>query len=450
MRNFWTTLALVLFCLVGVLVAPSQAQLQIDLGSDDQVFRILRNSGYTDAKVTKRSLTIIRTEACKGGKKYQIKVSILGRITSVSEIGTCRSRVQEAAFSERELRQLLEQNRYTSIETRKARRGFRAIACRNGRRFDLAFNRRGKIVDRKDLGYCQRRRLSNDQIITSLENAGYRRVDIVQSNPTNYLVEACRNDRRYQLRLDNSAEIQTRRTIGECGRRFSAERIADLLKERGYSKIEITRRNSTPYRATACRNNDKYAVTIGRRGRILDEQRTGSCRQRFDARTLSSLMQRRGYDRIKIVRTNRAPYIAEGCVGDALQEIQVGQFGKVLREYRIGKCARPVTRKQLQDNIQKTGHLVIGLKKVGENWQSRECRQDNQVVVSYDPYGEQTNIRANGKCRSETVLDVLRTLESRGARRVEAFVEGCFDGGKYRWSFDRLGNRTGRKRVGSC
>ncbi len=450
MQNFWKPLTLVIYLLSLVVTGSANAQLQIDLGSDDQVFRILRSAGYSNPTVTKRSLTIIRSEACKDGKKYLVKVSILGRITSRSEIGTCQTRQQIAAFSERQVRQTLKSNRYTNIETRGARGGIQAIACRNGRKFEIFFNRQGKVLARNDLGYCAPQKLSNDQIIKSLQNAGYRRVEVIESSPSRYLAEACGDSRKYRLRLNNRAKVEDRRVIGNCRRAFSPDGIASLLKERGYTKVQITQRNSTPYQALACRDNDKYEVTIGRRGRIRNEKIIGTCRQRFDARTLSKLMQQRGYDRIKIVRSNRAPYLAEGCKGDALQEIQVGKFGKVLREYRIGKCGRPLTRNALASTIVKAGRVIVRLDKTRTGWSSQECRQDKNVLVNYDPYGQQTNIRADGNCRSETVLNVLRTLESRGARRVQAFVEGCFDGGKYRWSFDRLGNRTDRTRVGNC
>lgn len=450
MRNFWKPLALAI-CFLGLVTTGSaNAQLQIDLGSDDQVFRILQSAGYSNPVVTKRSLTIIRTEACKGGKKYRLKVSILGRITSRSEIGTCKTRQQVAGYSERQVRQALKSNRYTNIETRGARGGIQAIACRNGRKFEIFFNRQGKVVTRNNLGSCAPKKLSNDQIIQSLRTAGYRRIEVIESSPSRYLAEACGDSKKYRLRLNNRAEVENRRLIGNCRRAFSADGIAGLLRERGYTKVQITQRNSPPYQALACRNNDKYEVTIGRRGRIRNEKIIGTCRERFDARTLSQLMQQRGYDRINIVRSNRAPYIAEGCKGDVLQEIQVGQFGKVLREYRIGKCGRPLTRDALATLISKAGRVIVRLDKTRDGWASQECRQDKKVLVSYDPYGTQTNIRADGNCRSETVLNVLRTLESRGARRVQAFVEGCFDGGKFRWSFDRLGNRTDRTRVGSC
>ena len=329
-----------LLALCGVLigtVTSAFAQRQIDLGSDEQVYQVLRSQGYSTPKITKRSLTIIRTEACKDGKKYQVKVSILGRITSRSVIGSCQPRLRQAAFSERQARKALSDRRYTNIETRTIRGGTQAIGCRDGRRLEIVFNRRGGVVSRNDIGPCIRDTRRND-----------------------------RNDRV-----------------------FSSREITGLLNQRGYNDVQVTRRNSLPYLATACRNNDKYEVAIGRRGRIRGEQ-------------------------------------------------------------RIGRCINPFSEFEMSSSIKKSGYLVLKLDKTRNGWASQECRRNNKVLVSYDAYGRQTNLRQDGSCRSETVLNVLRTLENRGARNVQAYVEGCFDGGKYRWSFDRLGNRTGRSRVGSC
>ena len=79
------------------------------------------------------------------------------------------------------------------------------------------------------------------------------------------------------------------------------------------------------------------------------------------------------------------------------------------------------------------------------------CRDEAKSNIRFDTYGEIVSQRRSGTCTSASVLDVLKTLESRGAKSTNLVVEGCFRNRKYRWEFDRLGNRTGRQAIdGNC
>ncbi len=362
----------------------------ITIGGDDRaIIRLIENSGYADPKITKRGLTITRVEACKGADKFLIKLNVLGIIKSQSKIGTCVVAAPPSRFRQADAEEELRRAGYRRIETRREDRSIAATACRRDIKYQLRFNRRGQIVDRREDGPCRVAGLNSDQIIEVLRRDGYRRIDVTSSRPPRYTAEACLDGERLRLELNRRGNVRSQRRIGECGRRFNPTNLANLLRDNGF-------------------------------------------------------------DRIVINRSDRAPYLAEGCKGSSLIEVTVGRNGRIRKEERVGRCAEAVSKQQVAKKLRDQGYFGVNITKFRGGWRADVCRQETKLTLEIDAYGDVSRERNSGECRSQTILQVLKTLESRGAKNVNAVVEGCFRGTKYRWEFDRLGNRTGRDRIGNC
>ncbi len=369
---------------MGLTSASAQT---IEIGGDNMVYGVLNNSGYDQIKITKRSFTIIRAEACKGRKKYRVKVSILGKITSASEIGSCRR--AQAGLDVNELR---------------------------------------RIIRRE----------------------GYRRVDVINDTPPFYTAEACREGQRYRLRLNSRARIEAARPVGRCRSQITKQGLKTALENSGYTRIEIGSLERAPYVVRACKDDDLMELAIGERGNIRRQQRIEACRREIAPNRVARILERAGYNRVNMLRSNRAPYLAEACKGADLMEVRINRYGDIVRDERVGRCNIEITEQDLLGKLKEAGYFAANVSRNGKRWQVEACREDNQYQLIYSAFGKQLNARRLGNCRSATALEILSNLEKRGARNTQLFVEGCFRNSRFRWSFDRLGNRTDRRKVGNC
>ena len=449
-RTFAKLIFTACFVLSTLIVSlPTRAQ-TITLGGDDQqVVRILRGAGYRNVTIKSRGLTIVRTEACRGGDKYLVKVSILGKITSTSKIGTCPV-PQQARFTRKNAKDLLEQDGYRQVEARREGRIVVATACRNDRRYQIEFNRRGKIADRQRLGNCQPAGLTKRQIANILERNGYRRIDVVDAELPSYVAEACRDNSRMRIEMNRRGTIRSERRLGSCRQQINPANIAKLLEDNGYSRIQVIDRRRPPYIAHACKGDDKMEIAIGRFGRLRGETRIDTCARPIDPANLGRLMRKEGYDRVKVLRGSRTPYLVEGCKGNSLVELLVNRYGRVTKEERVGRCAPPVTKQSLENKFAKDGYLNVDVRKASNGWNAQVCRDEVKRTIRINTFGEVISERNSGTCTSSSVLNILKTLEGRGAKSTTIFVEGCYRNKKYRWAYDRLGNRTGRRAIGGC
>jgi len=422
--------------------SPSQAQ-TIQLGGSFE--QVLEANGFRDIKVTQRRSTIVQGEACKGGKRYRVKVNVLGIISSAREIGSCANQ-----FGAEQAIALLRQRGYTDIEARRNRGRIEAAACKGSDRFGIVMNLRGRIQQQRKVGKCGNS--VNDRELTELlEREGFTRVKILQARSAPFLAEGCRNDDRIKVVISRRGRIRNQEKIGECRQRIDPADLASLLEEEGLRRIKIIQGRRAPYLAEACRENSRVEVVIGRFGRIRSETTIGKCRRNIDPRNLEALIGERGYSRINILNARRPPYLAEACRGNDLVELTIGRRGQIRNEERVGTCKRPLSEEQIAQKLRDEGYLQVRLEQdQRRNWRGDICKRENKIAIVVDQFGDVISARNIGTCRSKTVLDVLETLEGRGAERARLFIEGCYRNTKYRWAFDRLGNRTGRQRIGGC
>jgi len=123
------------------------------------VRRSLRSRGFYNIVFTDRRLPVYRVRACRGDKKFKLSLNRWGEIRRRRRIGWCgfRPRGPRAGLSFREIRQKLRNRGYHAIRfTDRNLPGYRAKACKRGRRFVLWINRWGRIMDRDRRGWCGR------------------------------------------------------------------------------------------------------------------------------------------------------------------------------------------------------------------------------------------------------------------------------------------------------
>ena len=430
----------------GNVEAPAHAQSRIS-NSDGGLAEFLGARGYTDVRVTKRGFTISTMEACKNGEKFKVKVSILGQVKSAVKIGTCGS-----AFSPQQAVAAMQLEGYENIDARASGNRIIATACRDGRKFGLTFARNGQLINRDRLGRCDSNNgLTPRQIAEELRGQGFNRIQFTDNQLPRYVAEACYRNDRVRLELNRRGEIRTERRIGDCAAAINPNQLQAYLESKNYKRVEVVQNRRAPYLANACLNNDRLQLVVGRYGRIQSETKTGLCRQPIDPNRMSAFLSEKGYDRVRVLRSTR-PYLVEACKGSNLMELTVGRFGRIRKEDRVGRCAAPLTEQALADKLAESGYFAATISR-GNNgsWRVEACKDEDKMRLRYSAYGELRRENRIGSCASAKVNDVLGTLESRGASKVQMFVEGCFRNSNYRWSFDRLGNRIGRERLsGRC
>ena len=425
-------------------------------GSDRDVIRFLRANGFTQPRVVGRKLTIIRAEACRGNDRLLVKVSILGKITSTTKIGSCGQPAQPTqnattrTITEEDAAALMVAQGFTSPYTIPATNAIYGTACRGLEKHEFNISLQGKIVFSRVIGKCPERGLREEQITKILTTDGYTRVVITDSELPRYVAEGCRNGDRIRVTMNRRGRIRSERRIGDCGRQFNPANLAQMLEDNGYERVQPVQTRRPPYIAEACKGAERVEVSVGRFGRIRDENRIGTCRVPVDPANLAGLLKDEGYDRVRPLRTNRAPYLVEACKGTDLVELRIGRFGRIRNQDRVGRCAPPVTLADLKKKLVEQGFMNVSVVQSNNIYVAKLCQDENQIELRVDAYGDITRERKIGTCKSQTAIDVLKTLEARGAEEVSISVEGCFKGRKYRWLFDRLGNRTGRERIGSC
>ena len=120
----------------------------------------------------------------------------------------------------------------------------------------------------------------------SLRARGYYNIHFTDRIPPVYRVTACRNGRRFGLRLNHWGSIRRVIRLGWCdGGGYDVPRIDGLsfpeirhkLRNRGYYNIRFTDRRLPGYRARACKNGKRFVLWLNRWGRIMDRDRRGWC-----------------------------------------------------------------------------------------------------------------------------------------------------------------------------
>ena len=392
---------------------------QVTLGNTDRfVGTALQRAGYGEFRITERELARTVVETCRNDRKFRVSVDLLGRVKRKEDMGACDiGRVaQRETLTAPRLNRRLTRAGFTDVEARPMAGGrFVADACRDGRRMRMRFEATGERIDQNVVGRCrngrlvagsrpaapaERAALNPREVRGKLRQEGYSNIRFTDRELPRYVAQACRGGKKLELQMNRFGEVGVQRGLGPCdaqgpqqaanrpGTGLSRAEVSRKLQEQGFSNVSITK-IAPPIQATACRRSDAFEMTLNRLGEIINQRLTGKCRPRITKAGLEQQLRARGFSRLKVEERPRG-FFANGCNG---------------------------TRK---------------------------------VSVTFNPYGERTDRKVEGTCQSQTVANVVSTLEGRGARNVEVVLEGCFRDSRYRWRFNQLGDRLGRERIGPC
>ncbi len=356
-----------------------------ETASAQNLLDALREQGYSRIKITKQTFTKINFEACQDGVRYQVKMRAIGTVRSKTKIGECRQ-----AISEQQAAKILRQEGFRRIEIRAAERGFAGRACRRGERFEVFVNRFGDVRPPRSIGACRSQAFTPKQVRKMLREEGFSQITFTDRELPQYIVEACRRDRRVELVISGRGKIRDRRRIGRCQPPIHPRDIAKVLRDRGYSRIQVLDDKLPQYLAEACKGNDRMELTLNRFGQVSDEVRVGGCKRALNAKQFVKLLRDRGDRRIRYRGQDGTDFLVRACFKKKRYRARFSQFGEAITRREAGSCITP------------------------------------------------------------TLDSVAQRFQRRGIERLSFYVEGCRRGVRYKTRLDEFGDPIDRVRIGKC
>ncbi len=280
--------------------------------SPPQVRKELRARGFEEIRFLDRDLPVYVVTACKGNKRFRLRMNRWAAINKKTRAGRCgfeinrkdrvrprrvdrprridRPRRNERVIDNRkrppEIRKLLQRRGFNQITFTDRRLPTYVVrACKKGRRMELRIDASGWIRKRNRIGRCQvaNKGLRPPQIRKVLQTRGFTRILFTDHQLPIYVVEACRHDRKFELRLNRFGRVNRKTNIGRCRvqraqRGFEPREVKEILRRRGYREIDFFDRRLPGYGVEACRRGQKFRMRINRFAEIRKRRRTGFCR----------------------------------------------------------------------------------------------------------------------------------------------------------------------------
>ncbi len=288
--------------------------------------RILRQDGYRDIRITDRQLPVYVAQACRDDDRFELRMDRFGSVRGRRRIGACRQARRAAArLTPREARRILQRLGYAQISfTEIAGPSLQAEACERGQRYRLTVTPRGDISFRERIGRCLLRGqnkvaagfqdeenqsgLTPSQVRNRLRVRGFNRIRFIDDTLPLYVVEACRRDRRFRIKLNRRGKVREREGIGRCNLdtregALTVAQVRDLLEAREYYNVRVTDRNLPRYEANACRRGRDFELVLSRFGDIRRRTVRGRCARPLPRALRVAATQRRAEEfDINVVR----------------------------------------------------------------------------------------------------------------------------------------------------
>jgi len=290
------------------------------------------------------------------------------------------------------------------------------------------------------------------QVRRILRDRGFRRIDLAEEGDVPFLGTACREGRRYRIRVNLYGDVNVGKRIGRCNaERLGLDEIAARLRRDGYDRIEVFQDGPRRVRAIACRSGKQYRMVTSRRGDMLERSVIGRCPAPLSPRDIASFLETKGYDRVEVFDRSPPRYGAEACKGLDRVELSVGRFGRIRREIKVGSCPPPISAADLRRKMAQNGFTRVRVMPLDNGeFNMIACRGDKRMKLRFSRYGEALNRENIGGCRSPRIEELLSRLDQRGVEDMTIHIEGCRRGRKFRFTFDEFGERLGRERIGRC
>ena len=162
-----------------------------------------------------------------------------------------------------------------------------------------------------------------------MREKGYDRVFVINENPPRYQVEACSDSTRYEVTLNKYGSITDRQRIGDCNPIVDKQQIAQLLRQEGFTRVNIQQRQNGNFKITACFEGYQKLINLNRYGELLEEVDGKRCTSRSITEITKSLTGR-GF--------KRAKFYAEACRKGRRVRIELDKYGDQIGRERIGNC----------------------------------------------------------------------------------------------------------------
>ena len=269
-----------------------------------QVRKDLRDRGFEEIRFLDRDLPIYIATACKNDVRFRLRMNRWAAVKKRTRIGRCgfqekrndrrpaarvkrdQPRVRDDRKRPPEIRKLLQGRGFNQITFTDRRLPTYVVrACKKNRRMELRIDASGWIRKRTRIGRCE---VKNDglrppQIRKILQTRGFSRIIFTDHQLPVYIAEACRHDRKFELRLNRFGRVMRTRNIGQCRvaraqKGFGPREVADRLRLRGYREIDFFDRRLPRYGVTACKRGQKFRMRLNRFAEIKKRRRTGFCR----------------------------------------------------------------------------------------------------------------------------------------------------------------------------
>ena len=122
-----------------------------------------------------------------------------------------------------------------------------------------------------------------------------------------------------------------------------AQRLRELLRVQGYSRIDFIDLKGTIIAAKACSGDSAYHVTMNRNGKVLDRDQTGACDPNATGDVVSAdviidPLYGQGYLRINVVDGTLPTLLVNACRGGRTYQVRMDGEGNIIDAKDKGAC----------------------------------------------------------------------------------------------------------------
>lgn len=350
---------------------------------------------------------------------------------------------------EGQLHALLTSRGYDRIETVKLSiTHSRFNACKGLNRYHLDIKWTG-VIDKKIIGKC-RTLVNIDSVTKSLENRGYKRIN-VQISKGQYTAIACARGNRYRININVVGDIKSESRIGKCENKLNSSDLITMLRAQNYNRIEFTDLNPPRYKATACIGRTKYQLTLNQFGDIRRRKDIGNCRSRIKSKDIAKTLEKSGFTQIQVIDKKPPNYRAFACKDDRRLKVTLNKYGQITDEIFQGYCEKPYSADEIREAMLDQGYTKINITKNKNNtFTARGCIQGRLTDVELTQYGKFISRKDRGSCNTIRVNELANILRKRGLKNLEFSVVGCRKGKLEKIIFDEYANRIDTEILGKC
>ncbi|MEP1442222.1 MAG: hypothetical protein ABJK39_04370 [Hyphomicrobiales bacterium] len=259
--------------------------------SSQAVEKRLLKQGYTRLSIDEQNGYYVAVGCDARGTRVRLAVNQFGKIERQRKFGQC-----EPIFDPSDIRPILRRAGYDRIIFRDRQLPwYVAHACRNNQRLELLLTRRGEVRRERGLGRCASP-LKPSQLEAHLAKNGYKNIYVFDRKLPGYGAEACQNRQLYDLKLNQFGEIKQRTALGRCAPPVLSEKDArSTLQKAGYKRIELAALGGQRggFNAKACKDGRNQAFYVTPFGELNKAKDLGACRS-HSVLEIKNRLQRRG------------------------------------------------------------------------------------------------------------------------------------------------------------